>query len=173
MERPMTHELRTQIALYIKNRLDISELIAGVDIRSMDLSGSIIKKLDKSNCNISNCNFCGALIGGDNEVIRLTNAIAKNCNFKRAKFLSKVMARRIDARDSNFYCTYMPYIDYRYADLRGCNFCECIFSLGTAKSYGASFSPEFFQDLASFWNIEINIKSVEEKHDQRRNEEQN
>lgn len=164
MEKAMTHAIRDEIKMRIKNRLDISDLIAGVNIQGMDLSNSIIHTLDKTNCNISNCNFCGAKIGEERKVVRLTNAIAKNVNFKRVKFLGKVMARGIDARGANFYSAYMPYVDYRYADLRGANFCECVFSLGTAKSYGAKFSPDFFQDLAAFWGLEIKIISMEDKN---------
>lgn len=169
MEKAMTHALREKIKLRIKNRLDISDLIEGVSIAGMDLSNSIIKKLNKESCDMSNCNFCGAVIGEEKSVIRLTHAIARNCNFKRVKFLGKVMARCIDARGANFYGAFMPYIDYRYADLRKCNFCECVFSLGTAKSYGAQFSPDFFQDLAEFWSIEIKQTSMEEKHEKRNN----
>ena len=42
MERPMTHELRSKIQSYIKNKMDISPLIEGVCIKGENLSHAVI-----------------------------------------------------------------------------------------------------------------------------------
>ncbi len=158
MLKAMTHAQREQIQMYIKNRLDISELIKGYEIAGEDLSRSIITVMDVSDQDISRCNFSNAVIGTKDTIVNMNRVRAKECNFVRAIFPGEVWARQGVFRNSNFKGAFVPYVDYRYADFRNCNFCDCVFTISTPKSLGAMFSEDFFKDLSTHWGVEITIK---------------
>lgn len=164
MLKNMPHELRSAIKMHIKNKLDIAELIKGYQLEGEDLSGAVITFLDVADENISRCNFADAVVGTPSTVVNFNRVIAKECCFFRTTFPGKVLARQGDFRNSNFKGTFMPYVDYKYADMRNCNFCDCVFSIGSQKSYGAMFSEDFFKDLAQHWGVNITITSMERKN---------
>ena len=141
MDKPkMTHEVRKKVKTLIKNRIDISDIIEKYSIRGEDLSGAIISRFVRTDENMSCCNLSRAIIGDDNLISNFNRANARNCNFKGSVWKGRVLARRIDARGSNFNGAIMPHVDYRYADLRNCNFCDTVFCIGTERGYGAIFS---------------------------------
>jgi len=164
VEKIMSSVHREKVGMFIKNKIDISDLIDGYSVKNMNLAGAIITKWNVSERDISGVNLARAKIGSPNTTIFMNNTKARNCNCNQTQFIGKVMARRLDARGTTFLGAYMPYMDYRYANLEGCNFCDCVFSIGTAKAYGAKFDDKFFKDIGEFWGVEINIKSMEEKN---------
>jgi len=124
--KPMTNELREKIRTYIKNKLDISDLIKDVDIKGEDLSYAIIKNFDRVNDDISGCNFTSCIIGEKDKVTNLSGTIMRNCSFKDAKFLGKVYMRKVDAQGSTFRDCYMPYAEIQYSNFKNCCVCGWI-----------------------------------------------
>lgn len=158
MKPPLPNEIRDKIKLYIKNGLDISELIENYSIAGEDFTNAIVKRFNRPDEDISGIVLANAIIGEEGKVTNLNRVIARNCNFRRSVWKGEVWARRADARNSAFTDAFVPYIDYRHADLRNCDFCGTVFQIATPKALGAKFSPEFFQDLAKFWGLEIKVK---------------
>jgi uncharacterized protein YjbI with pentapeptide repeats len=152
---PLTNSLNEKIQTYIKNKLDISQLIKDVDIRNGNFCGAIITELDRPDGNISGANFTDAIIGTKNSVINLNRVIAKNCLFRRTIFPGEVLARLADCRGSNFEGAFMPYLDYRGTKLQNCIFCDTVFSIGSPKAINAEFGDEFFKILEQWWKIKI------------------
>jgi len=154
--------VREKVRIYIKNRLDISDLVRPYDLNGEDFTGAILENFDISDRNISNSIFTRATIGKEGKDTLWNRIRARNCNFRSAVVKGILIARRADFRGSNFDGAYAPYMDFKYADFRGCSFCDTVFSIGTAKGYGAKFDTKFFQDLGKAWNIEIRIKEANE-----------
>lgn len=152
--KPMTNELREKIRTYIKNKLDISDLIKDVDIKGENLSRAIIKDFDRINDDISGCDLSYCIIGEEGKITNLSGTIMRDCNFKHTKFLGKVWLRRVDARGSNFTGAYIPYVSYEYGDFRGCKFCSTIFTIGSREGLKARFDKKIFEDLSKGWIIE-------------------
>lgn len=167
MKIAMSNDLKHKIKMSIKNRQDIADLIRNVNIKGEDFTGAIITELDVHDEDITGTNFTRAIIGqkgtksGNMPWVNFNRAIARDCSFIRTTFPGIVWARRVDARGCNFKGAFMPYVDYKYANMKRCNFCDTVFSFGTQKSYGAVFSPDLFQDLAKFWGITITINGTE------------
>lgn len=159
--QPISNALRAKIKMTIKNRIDISNLIEDKDIRGEDLTGAIIETFNRPDGDISNCIFTRAIIGKEGGVTNLNRVRAVSCNFKGLTLKGKVWARRGNFRGTNFDEAFAPYVDYRYADFRGCTFCDTVFTIGTKKAYGSRFDNKFFQDLAKSWNLEIKVKEVD------------
>jgi len=157
MKKPMSNKLRKKIKMYIKNKLDISDLIKDVSIKGENLSRAIIKDFSRPDDDISGCNLCEAIIGEDGKITNLNRVIAKNMNCQRAVLKGKVWLRLANARNSNFKEAFMPQLDYRFADLRGCDFCGAIFNFGSDKGVGAILGDDFFKDFAKQWGVEIKI----------------
>lgn len=158
MKTKMTQDIRDEVAMRIKNRIDIADIINGYAIDNEDLSGAIITKFDRDGENISNLILTNAIIGTETGETNLNRVIGVGCNFKGTRFLGKVNARKANLSRSNFSNAYIPYCDYRFADVRGCTFCGTIFTIASTYSYGAKFSPEFFSELGKHFNLEIKVK---------------
>ena len=152
--KPFTHELRKEIDIKIKNQLDIADLIEDVDIRNQDLSYAVISKFDRQSSDISNCNLSRAVIGKEGQTNNLCSVKANNVIFKGAKFLGKTLLRHADLRNSNFTETYMPYVEYQYADFRGCRFCAMTITIGSREGLKAKFDKNFMEELTKYWQIE-------------------
>lgn len=168
MHVPMSNELRKKIKMYIKNHIDISSLIKDVSIKGEDLSRAIIKNFDRADDDISRCNLCEAVIGEDGKITNLNRIVARNINGQRLVFKGTVWLRRADVRNSNFKGAFMPQLDYRFSDLRGCDFCGAIFNFGSDKGVGAILGEDFFKDFAKQWGLEIKvIKGKENKRNVR------
>lgn len=162
MRVPMTHELRAKIKQYIKNQIDISDLIKDVDIKGEDLSRAIIKTFNRPDDDMTGTNFCQAVIGEEGKITNLNRVVAHNCNFHRAKFIGKIWARYSDWRGSNCKEVNVIDMDYRFADFRDCNMCDAVFCIGSNKGIGAKFDEKFFKDLGENWGVEVRIKKKEE-----------
>lgn len=153
----MNEEVRNAIRNAIRNKIDISDLIDKYDLSGENLSGAIITKLHRYFDKMNNVNFSNCVIGveGSNDSILLNGASCKNCNFNNAKFLGEVQAKRTLFNNSSFYYTYMPYISAKFADFRGCEFCNSVFPLASEKVYGAKISIEVFEKLGKHWGFKV------------------
>lgn len=158
--KPMTEVLKKEIAIYIKNKNDISDLIRDVDIRNSDLSNSIIKDLNRVCGDISGCNFSRAIIGTLENITNLCNCRMRNCSFYQTQFIGKIWVRRADAKGSNFNEAHMENFEYQYTNFEDCTFCNAVIRVGVGYGFGAKFSESFFKDLARGWNVQI-IKNKE------------
>lgn len=151
---PLLNSEKNKIKVYIKNRLDISELLLNKDIRGLDLSHAIIGNLDRPNGDISHTVFYNAKIGTDGKVVNWSNCKVNDCNFKRAEFKGKLIVRRADLRRCNFTGAKMFNVDYRYADFRNCRFCSIVMKIGTHEGQNARFSKDILEALTEGWIIE-------------------
>ena len=155
MKQPMTHEVRKTISMAIKNGLDISDLIANYSIANEDLSNSIIKKFNRDRENISGLILTNAIIGTEETPASMSQVSAIGCCFKATKFLGQVNARKGNFTGTNWTDAYIPYCDYKFADLRGCTFCGTAFTMSTSQSYGAKFDIKFFEHMGKMFNLTI------------------
>ena len=155
MKLPITNEVRKQISMAIKNKLDISDLIENYSIAGEDLSYAIIKRFNRDRDNISGLNLTHAIIGTEEQGASMNQIIAINCNFKGARFLGQVSARKGNFTNTNWNDAYIPYCDYQFADYRGCTFCGTAFSMSMTKCYGAKFDAKLFEHLGKMFNLSI------------------
>lgn len=142
-------KLRDRIKKYIKNRMDISELIRDVDLRNADLSGAIIRELNRPDQDITNCNFANCTIGEEGRVTHLSRAKMNGCSFRRAVFKGKIWMRWVEARNCDFAYAFIPFVEYQHGDFRDSNFCGTMCPMGSRVGRGARFSP----DLIKRWGI--------------------
>ncbi len=159
--KPFTDSLRQEIDIRIKNKIDISDLIKDVDIKGQDFSRAIIKEFNRVNDDISNCLFFGAIIGQENTITNLSGTKMKGTNFKQARLLGETWLKGVDARNSSFISTYMPYPNFQYADFRGADFCGIVTKLSSNHYKGAKFDIAFLEDLAKMLNLNVSIKQEE------------
>lgn len=161
----MKESTRIQIQKYIKNKLDISDLISNQSIKGLDLSYSYISKLNKPKEDLSGCNFSYAYIGSPELITNLCGANLHNCSFFRAKFLGTTWFRYTIATNCNFTSCDLSKLDYAYCDFRNSTFCHATIKIGSREGYRAKFSKTFFDQLVRFWNVE----GMEEKSDEELN----
>lgn len=158
MYKPMTQQLRTKIHLYIKERMDISELIKDVSLRGESLSGGIIKKFVRINDDLTDTDFSYCIFGEEQgEDIQISNCRARS-NFKGIRVLSKFIFRGNDARRANFIEAYLPYAEWQGSDLRGAKFCGVIICLGSVQMRGALFDDSFFENLGKALDLSITVQ---------------
>jgi len=147
----MTTVTRNKIANYKKNKLDISDLIKDVEIKNEDLSGCIIKTLERMNTDISNCNFSEATIGQVGSTTLLVKVDMTGCNFKKTVFLGEASIRRSNATGCNMSEMFAPFLEYQHANLRGCNLCDAVIRVGSRGGHGAIIEDT----LLKWWGINI------------------
>lgn len=160
MKPKLTGAQKEEIQMYIKNQIDISPLIANYSIAGENFSNAIIKTFNRPDEDISGLILANAIIGEDGKITNLNRVIAHHCNFRRSTWKGNIWARRANLQYSAFTDAFVPYLDYRYADCRHCDFCNAVWQIGTEKGLGAQFSEDFFQDLAKYWNVEITLKKA-------------
>ena len=153
----MSNDVKNEVSMCIKNRVDISKLIAPYSINGENFTNAIISNFQRSGEDISRLNLTNATIGVDNGETNISRAIVRNCCFKNTRFLGKVVAKKTDFTNTSFEDAFIPICDYRFADLRGCTFCGTAFTIGTHYSLGAKFDDKFFKDLAKMWNLTITV----------------
>lgn len=144
----MNMELQNKIFQYTKSQKDISELISGQDLRNADLSHALI-----SNFNVSNQDISGSkLVAAKIKHAVMIHTIAHNVQFNYAD-MSYSNCSYLDARDSNFLNANCAYVIFKYADLRGCNFCDVTMTLSPKWAYKAKFSKNMIDLLKRIWDI--------------------
>lgn len=146
-----------QINKYIKNKLDISDLIKDLDLSGLDLSLAIIKHIERYNVTLKKVNFYGAKIGCPGKVSVLENCKLLDCSFDKVITTGKLSIKQSNLSGSTFIDADFSKCNYQYADLSNCTFCGIILKLGTGVSYGAKFSPEFLRDLVFGSNVNITV----------------
>lgn len=156
--KSMTPELRNKIAMYIKNKIDISDLIKDADLRNEDLSGAIIKTFNRVKLDCSGCNFSNAVIGEEGKITNLSKSKFRNCKFVRTKFIGKVWLRHCDLRGSLFTHADCSEVEWQYSDGRDCDFCETLLRLGVGYFYKAKVDLNLFKDFTKHMNIEVKFK---------------
>ena len=161
MNVPMNNALREQIKVAIKNGLDISDLIRGVDIKGENLKGAIIKDFNRPNDDITKVDLSKAIIGEEGKITNLSGTIMRSVRFDDVVFKGTVFLRRCDCRESVFSGAVMVNLEYQNTDFRGCKFCETAIRLGTTYSLGSKFSDNVFDDLGKMWGLEIKVRGEE------------
>lgn len=155
VRKVMTEEVRNKIKLYIKEGIDISDLIENYSLKNENLAGSIIKKLDRLQEDISNCNFVNCVIGEEGKVTNLSGCILKGSNFQSTKFLGTIWLRGSDLRNCNFNNAWIPFVDYQYADLRNISLCETTIKIGSKSGLHAKFNWSLFEKLAKYLQMDM------------------
>lgn len=153
--KPMTHEIRTKIKRYIKNRIDISDIIKDIDIKGEDLSYAIIETFNRVSDNLSGTRFSHASIGKEGRITNLSGTKMINCRFDDTIFRGMVYMRRCDCHDSDFSGAVLTNVEYQYSNFENCKFCETCIRIGTKYSAHSKFSANLFQDLGKMWNLKI------------------
>jgi uncharacterized protein YjbI with pentapeptide repeats len=156
--KPATSIIKTQIASYIKNKLDISDLIVDLDIRGLDLSHAIIKKFNRMNSDISGVNLSYSMLGSDNNIFSVIKTKMNNCNFEGANFVGKAWIRSCDAKGCNFKNVNAANLDYAHSDFTNGSFCGAIIRIGTKESIGSTFDSSLLKDLTSSWANKLTIE---------------
>ena len=145
--RPLNHIEKNTIKGYIKNKLDISNIIKDKDIKGEDFSRAIIKSFSWTNTDISNCNFTNTEFGSEGQRNSFLSTILDNCNFKNAKFNGQVWMRNCKARNCNFTGANLATLEYQNTDFSKSSFCGAIIKITAKLGIGAIFPPEMFYDL--------------------------
>jgi len=158
---PLTHVLNIKIQSYIKNGLDISDLIADVDIKNADLTGAVIKNIRLIDKDISSCNFTATKIGNPDNPCFFIRCNMNNCNFEGGQFTGKVMVRSCKAHNCNFRNADIAKAEYQYSDFTDSTFCNAIIKIGTREGLGCIFPIKMFQDLCEGWKMKIKAEPIE------------
>ena len=147
--RPMPHEVRHQVLLFIKNRQDCSDLIAPYSLKGEQLAGMRCDRFERNRDDLSGANLSGAVLPN----AQLIQANCQDVMFAGAN-LERADGSSGDFRRANFTNVFAPYAIWRYADFRQAKFCGSVFRYSCKESYGAKFSREFFDELIQHWEIE-------------------
>lgn len=151
----MSEAQKEKIERYIKNGLDISDLIRDYDIKGMYLAGAIIKDFNRVQDSLQNTNFANCVIGEADKITNLSGTNFRGCNFQRVTFVGKTWLRACDLRDCNFAYADLSKVEYQYADLRNIIACETILRIGSKVGLHARFEWKLFEDFAKYTNVEV------------------
>lgn len=162
--KPMTHQVRNKVEMYIKNQMDISDLIADYNIKDMNLTGAIIKTFNRQDQDISNTLFVRAIIGEEGKTNSVNGCNFRGSNFMGAKFLGKMFMRYCDLRDCNFNDAWLPDLDYRYSDLTNITLCEAVFRVGSRNGYKSKFQWSQFEKLARYLELDMGEGTENERN---------
>lgn len=154
-KKPATNDLKTRIDFAKKNKEDISGLIEGYDIKGLDLSGTIIKKIVRINEDLRNTTFINAVIGEEGQIANFVGCDMRGCNFRRVVFKGTTWFRNADLRNTTFYGAWLPNVQYQNADLRGINLCEAVLRVGSDTGRNAKLDPQVFLEWAKHLGVEL------------------
>lgn len=155
IKQKMNEKVREKVSLYIKNKIDISDLIKDYDICDEDLSGAIIKTIDRVNDKLTNINFVRCVIGEDGKITNLCGANLKGSNFQDCVFKGTIWFRHADLRNCNFNRAILANVQYQYADLRNISICDTVIRMGSRCGFNAKFEWKQFEELAKYLNLDI------------------
>lgn len=155
VRKRITPEVRAKIDQYIKEGIDISELIKDYDLRGQNFAGAVIKKISRPKEDLRNINFVRCVIGDESTTTDFTGANLMGSNFQWAKFIGPVWFRNCDLRNCNFNCAWMPTVEYQFADLRNVTLCDAFIRLGSRSGYQAKLEWKAFELLAKYLQIEM------------------
>ena len=157
----LNHNDKKRIQEYIKNKIDISPLLEGKLLKDEDLSHSIIKKLSRTDEDLSGCNLSYSIIGDESNIISFLRCNMTNCNFSNVKFIGRTWMRYCDVKNSNFKNADVSNVDYRFSDFRNSNFCNSKITISTTSGVGCKFSPQLFEELCKGWLLDIKATEKE------------
>jgi uncharacterized protein YjbI with pentapeptide repeats len=162
--RPFTHDIQSKVALAIKNRIDISDLIVDVDLRNANLARAIITKFRRMDTDISNCNFAFSELGDstNKDIFTIIRCKMQNCNFEGVRFVGTSWMRSCDAQNCNFRNADVSKVSYEHTDFRGCTFCDAVIKIGTKEGLGCIFPTEMFEQLTQGWKMKIKAEYLKE-----------
>lgn len=136
----------------IKNEIDISALIKGIDIRNVNLNRAIIKHFDAIHRDISGCTFVNAIIGEVNKDINMHWCIAHHTSFKDTTFLGRLFLKNADMRFTSFHgVRCLGGVEYQHGDFRGCNLCDALWTFGSRAGHGAKYDSILIEK----WGLKI------------------
>lgn len=161
---PYTNILKSRVETAIKNGIDISNLIEDVNLRNVNLSRAIIKKLNIRNRDISGCNFSNCVLG-DPEVklsVSFVDCKMQHCNFEGAKFIGVSWIRSCDAQFCNFMSADVSKVSYANTNFLGGRFCEAIIRIGTKEGLNCKFPVEMFENLTRGWGMKLKAEYTNE-----------
>lgn len=151
--KPLTSDLKKKILERVKSKIDISDLIEGVDLRGADLSNTIIKKLRITDVDISNSNFSGSQLGDETgqTIFTIIRCKLNNCNFFGTKFVGKAWVRSCTAHNCNLNESDVSKVSYEHTDFTGSTFCGATLRIGTREGIGCIFPKGLLEDLTKEW----------------------
>jgi len=159
--KPFTSDLKNKINSYIKNKIDISELIKDVDLKGVDLAGAIIKDFQFLERDISGSTWANTKLGNDKTPCSFIRCNLTNCNFYGARFVGKTWVRSCKAHNCNFKTADLAKVDYQYTDFTASDFCDSILKIGTREGLGCILPDSLFEDLCKGWKMRIKIERTE------------
>ncbi len=158
--RPLTSNIREQIKIRIKNKIDISDLIEDIDLKEENLSWAIISKFRRIDSNLSGCNFSHCTLGNDKDIFTIIRCNIGNCNFDSANFIGKAWMRSCNAQGCNFKNANVANVSYEYTDFKGATFCGSIIRIGTRENIGSEFSTDLLENLTSSWKTKYRFEEI-------------
>jgi len=157
MKKPMTEQQRQKIRTYIKNGLDISDLIEDYSIKHEDLSGARIKRFIRTNDDMNGVRLNKCIIGERGKVNNISGSRARRSQWCDTEVQGTMFARKCDFREADFSGAILTDVEYQYTDFRQAKFCECAMRLGTDYGLGCKMDQNFFRDLAKGWNLTVTL----------------
>lgn len=155
MKKPFDAHFRHQIKMAIKNKQDLAELLSDWCIRGQDLSNSIISWLDVCGEDLTGTNFANCILGTKDTEIKLCGTNLTQSCFIGTYCEGQVSARGANLSHCNFRNAFMPYVDYRLADLSHSIFCNTVFSIGSDRAVGSKFTTDVFRTLTKHWGLVV------------------
>lgn len=155
MKLKLSSTQRDEIKMYIKNQLDISPLIENYSIAGEDLSSAIIKRMNRPDEDISGVILAGAVIGEEGGIVNLNRAIARGCNFRSSRWNGQIWFRKASLNNTSFKDCFCPYVDFRKADMRGCDICGMVMQVLTPTTMDALFGDDMLQEIAKHLHVDI------------------
>lgn len=149
MSKPLTENLKSKIELCIKNGEDISDLIQDVNIKGMNLSRALIKRMVRINEDLSNTLFVEAKFGQEGSIVNLMGCNLMGCNFTRAVFYGTTWFKRVDARNATFRGASLFNAHFEYSDFRNVDLCGALVRLSVPHYLGTKC------DDSLFWNQSV------------------
>jgi uncharacterized protein YjbI with pentapeptide repeats len=154
----MTTVLKDKINTYIKNKIDISELVKDVDLRNVNLNRAIIKKLQRKDIDISGCSFAYCELGdvnSEDNAVSFISCKMHGCSFEGAKFLNKARIRSCDAQKCNFKNCDVSKVSYANSNFMDSKFCGAIIKIESKLGLGCKFPVEIFDELTRDWKLKL------------------
>lgn len=158
--KKLTHQEREKIQNLIKNKIDISDKIINKDLAGENLTGAIISKFDRLNCDMSHICLANTTLGSEGKVTIWSTNNLRHANFTNTIFLGTFFVRNCDCRNANFGNAWLPNFEYQHSDFRGAKFCSAVIRIGSREGLGAMFDEQILKDLCKGWKIQS-----EEKYD--------
>ena len=130
----MDVKLQKEIRLLVKAKKDISSLIQDKQLSGMDLSYAKISQFQRRVQDLDNVNLSHAVLGDSNNKVILYKCSVNHANFINTRIENAASFKFSDFRHTNFTNCWMPRVDYRGVDFRGCLFCGTVIPVGSVKA---------------------------------------